>query len=85
MFKDLNVERMIILGNKNSDKLGHIKKFGFRWFIPTILKFKWQFISVLVAVFIIQIFGILTHLMTQVVVDKVLSHNALNTLYTTVR
>ena len=82
MFKDLNVERMIILGNKNSDKLGHIKKFGFRWFIPTILKFKWQFISVLVAVFIIQIFGILTPLMTQVVVDKVLSHNALNTLYT---
>lgn len=58
------------------------RKFGFRWFIPTILKYKRQFISVLIAVFVIQILGILTPLMTQVVVDKVLTHRAMNTLYT---
>ncbi len=56
--------------------------FGFRWFIPTILKFKKQFIQVFIAVFVIQIVGILTPVMTQVVVDKVLTHNSLSTLYT---
>lgn len=54
--------------------------FSFKWFIPTILRFKREFILVLVGTFVIQILGILTPLMTQVVVDKVLSHNALSTL-----
>lgn len=54
--------------------------FSFKWFIPTILKYKKEFILVLVATFVIQILGILTPVMTQVVVDKVLSHNTLSTL-----
>lgn len=54
--------------------------FGFKWFIPTIMKFKTEFIQVLLAVFIIQIIGLLTPLMTQVVVDKVLVHNSMSTL-----
>lgn len=75
--------RVVILGKKKSGiEEGGSKKFGFGWFIPTILKFKKQFICVLLAVFFIQILGILTPLMTQVVVDKVLSHHAMNTLYT---
>ncbi|MBD5555652.1 MAG: type I secretion system permease/ATPase [Roseburia sp.] len=75
--------RVIVLGKKTSAaESGTERKFGFRWFIPTILKFKKQFICVLIAVFLIQILGILTPLMTQVVVDKVLSHHAMNTLYT---
>lgn len=74
---------VIILGNKKSDpESDDNRKFGFRWFLPTIFKFKKQFICVLIAVFVIQILGILTPLMTQVVVDKVLSHHAMNTLYT---
>lgn len=76
----------IIIGRKHNKAEGDInnngKKFGFSWFIPTILKFKRQFISVLLAVFVIQLLGILTPLMTQVVVDKVLTHKAMNTLYT---
>lgn len=55
--------------------------FGFKWFIPTIMRFKKELITVLLAVFTIQILGILTPLMTQVVVDKVLVHNSLSTLY----
>lgn len=55
--------------------------FSFKWFIPTILKFKKEFILVLVATFVIQILGILTPVMTQVVVDKVLSHRTLSTLH----
>lgn len=54
--------------------------FSFKWFIPTILKYKKEFILVLIATFVIQILGILTPVMTQVVVDKVLSHNTLSTL-----
>ena len=55
--------------------------FSFKWFIPTILKFKKEFIQVLIAVFVVQILGILTPVMTQVVVDKVLSHRSMSTLY----
>lgn len=74
---------IIILGRKaRQDEEYSNKKFGFSWFIPTILKYKRQFISVLIAAFFIQILGILTPLMTQVVVDKVLSYHAVNTLYT---
>ena len=54
--------------------------FSFKWFIPTILKFKKEFIQVLIAVFTIQILGILTPVMTQVVVDKVLVHRSMSTL-----
>lgn len=55
--------------------------FGFKWFIPTILKFKRELVQVLVAAFAIQMIGIFTPLMTQVVVDKVLVHKSLSTLY----
>ena len=54
--------------------------FSFKWFIPTILKFKKEFIQVLIAVFTVQILGILTPVMTQVVVDKVLVHRSMSTL-----
>lgn len=83
---DLNLNltgNIIVLGKKaGNDGEYSNKKFGFGWFIPTILKFKRQFISVLMAAFFVQILGILTPLMTQVVVDKVLSYHAVNTLYT---
>ncbi len=55
-------------------------KFGFKWFIPTVLKFKSQLMQVLVAIFTIQCLGILTPIMTQVVIDKVLVHNSMSTL-----
>lgn len=73
----------IIIGKKAvKGELSGNKKFGFSWFIATIIKYKKQFISVLIAAFVIQTLGILTPLMTQVVVDKVLKHKAMNTLYT---
>ena len=54
--------------------------FSFKWFIPTIMKYKKEFIQVLIAVFTVQILGILTPVMTQVVVDKVLVHKSMSTL-----
>lgn len=54
--------------------------FSFKWFIPTILKFKKEFLLVILAAFVVQLLGVLTPIMTQVVVDKVLSHHTLSTL-----
>ena len=54
--------------------------FSFKWFFPTILKFKKELIEILIAVFTVQILGIFTPIMTQVVVDKVLVHHGLSTL-----
>lgn len=54
--------------------------FSFKWFIPTILKFKKEFLLVILAAFMVQLLGVLTPIMTQVVVDKVLSHHTLSTL-----
>lgn len=77
--KELITVFIFLFGKKNISS-ENVANFGFRWFIPTILKFKKQFICVLIAVFTVQIIGILTPLMTQVVVDKVLAHHALSTL-----
>ena len=78
LFQELSGEVIILGKGKAQEGENGNKKFGFGWFIPTIMKFKRQFICVLIAVFFIQILGILTPLMTQVVVDKVLAHHAMN-------
>ena len=44
-------------------------KFGIKWFIPTIIKYKSDLIQVLIATFIFQILGIFSPIMTQVVVQ----------------
>jgi len=55
-------------------------RFGFRWFIPSILKYKRPLLEVLLAAFVMQILGICSPLITQSVIDKVLVHNSLSTL-----
>lgn len=55
-------------------------KFGFKWFIPTIIKYKTPLLEVLAAAFIMQVLGLLSPLITQSVIDKVLVHNSLSTL-----
>lgn len=54
--------------------------FGIRWFIPSIIKYKKPLIEVLVAAFTIQILGLFSPIITQVVIDKVLVHHGLTTL-----
>lgn len=55
-------------------------QFGFKWFIPTIIKYKKLLIEVLVSTFTVQLLGLCSPIMTQIVVDKVLLHNSLTTL-----
>ena len=55
-------------------------KFGIKWFIPTIIKYKKPLLEVLLAAFVIQVLGIFSPMITQSVIYKVLSHNSLSTL-----
>ena len=57
------------------------KAFGFRWFIPELLKYKRIWSEVLLASLMIQLMALATPLFTQVVIDKVIVHHTLNTLY----
>ncbi|MCW8983253.1 MAG: peptidase domain-containing ABC transporter [Gammaproteobacteria bacterium] len=57
------------------------QKFGFRWFVPEIIKHKKLWRDVLLASLAIQLFALATPLFTQVVIDKVIVHHAMNTLY----
>lgn len=55
-------------------------RFGFRWFIPELLKHKLIWRDVLIASLIIQLIGLATPLFTQVVIDKVVVHQTQSTL-----
>ncbi len=54
--------------------------FGFRWFIPELLRHKKIWRDVLLASFAIQLMGLAMPLFTQVVIDKVVVHQTMNTL-----
>lgn len=69
-----------ILLTKKGSLRGSDSLFSFKWFIPTVLRFKTAFIQVLLGIFVIQILGISTPIMVQVIIDKVLSHHSLSTL-----
>jgi len=55
-------------------------KFGFGWFFGQILEYKKAISEVLIASFIIQLFGLVSPLFTQVILDKVLVHHSMTTL-----
>ncbi len=56
-------------------------KFDFTWFIPSLVKYRRFLGEVLLASFFLQLFGLLTPLFTQVVIDKVLVHQGFTTLH----
>jgi ATP-binding cassette, subfamily B, bacterial HlyB/CyaB len=55
-------------------------KFGVGWFLPALLKYRRLFGEVLLASFVLQLFGLVSPLFFQVVVDKVLAHRSIATL-----
>ena len=74
-FKDfidlIMVEKSNITPNKN---------FGLSWFLPSIKKYRGSLILVLIASFIVQLFGLANPLLIQVIIDKVISQRSLDTL-----
>ena len=56
------------------------RKFNLKWFIPTIIKYKKPLLQVLLAALVVQVIGIFTPILMQVVIDKALAHHSVSTL-----
>ncbi|MGV3742926.1 MAG: peptidase domain-containing ABC transporter [Burkholderiaceae bacterium] len=57
-----------------------LRKFGFSWFVPELLKHKKLWQEVLLASLIIQLIALATPLFTQAIIDKVVVHRTESTL-----
>lgn len=76
-FKQISNNKVIILKHKI---INENVRFGFKWFFVQIMKYKRIVTEVLIASFVIQLFGLVTPLFTQVILDKVLVHQSISTL-----
>lgn len=56
------------------------QEFGFRWFVPELLKYKRIWSEVLTASLAIQLVGLAVPICTQIVIDKVVVHHTTSTL-----
>jgi subfamily B ATP-binding cassette protein HlyB/CyaB len=70
----------IILFTSRAAIAGEIAKFDFSWFIPAMVKYRRILMEVLGVSAVLQLFGLVTPLMFQVVMDKVLTNRAESTL-----
>ena len=59
---------------------GKNRKFDFSWFIPSVVKYRRLFGEVILASFFLQLFALVSPLLFQVVVDKVLVNRGLSSL-----
>lgn len=72
-------EKIILLTYRKSIAPSE-RPFGISWFIPSIWKYRKPLSEVLTASLILQIFGLVTPVFTQVIIDKVLVHRGITTL-----
>ena len=56
------------------------RRFGISWFVSAVQKYRRLLAEVLIASFVLQLFGLVSPLFFQVVVDKVLVHRGISTL-----
>lgn len=56
------------------------ERFGLSWFLPSLQKYKRVLIEVFIASFFVQLFALANPLMIQVIIDKVISQNSVDTL-----
>ena len=69
-----------LLTTRRAQIAGDDRKFDITWFIPAVVKYRRMFGEVLTASFFLQVFGLITPLFFQVIIDKVLVHRGLTTL-----
>jgi ATP-binding cassette, subfamily B, bacterial HlyB/CyaB len=79
LFESLWSGSLLLLARRARSGPGD-SRFGFRWFIPSIIRYRALFAEVLVASFFLQSMALVTPLFFQVIVDKVLVHRGLTTL-----
>ena len=70
----------LILITSRASLAGSLAKFDFSWFIPSLIKYRKLLGEVLLISFVLQIFGLVSPLFFQVVMDKVLVHKGMTTL-----
>lgn len=70
----------LILATTRARLAGEDRAFDVSWFIPALVKYRRLLGEVLAASFFLQLFGLITPLFFQVVIDKVLVHKGLTTL-----
>jgi subfamily B ATP-binding cassette protein HlyB/CyaB len=70
----------LILITSRASMAGSLAKFDFSWFIPALVKYRKLLGEVLVISFMLQLFGLVSPLFFQVVMDKVLVHRGMTTL-----
>jgi ATP-binding cassette, subfamily B, bacterial HlyB/CyaB len=68
------------VNNEAGNNATETSKFGVGWFWTSLKKYKGLMGEILLASFFVQIFALITPLIFQVVIDKVLTHRSLNTL-----
>ncbi len=56
-------------------------RFGLSWFLPSLRRYRKMLLAVLIASFFVQLFGLANPLITQVIIDKVLVQNSIDTLH----
>jgi len=71
--------RLILLTTR-ADLVGPRRRFDVSWFVPAIIKYRRLFGEVVLGSFVIQLLGLASPLIFQVVIDKVLVHRSLSTL-----
>jgi subfamily B ATP-binding cassette protein HlyB/CyaB len=70
----------VLLLASRASLAGDLARFDFSWFIPAIIKYRRLLFEVLGISLLIQLFGLVPPLMFQVVMDKVLTNRAFDTL-----
>ncbi|MBN1468579.1 MAG: type I secretion system permease/ATPase [Fusobacteriaceae bacterium] len=76
----LNVWSKEIIVFKLRQNRNEEEKFSFWWFIKPLLKFKKALIEIFTSIFLIQLLGMVSPMIIQLIIDKVVVHSAKNTL-----
>lgn len=79
-FLEIWNERLLLLTSR-ARLVGDQRKFDWTWFIPVLVRYRRLLGEVLVVSFFLQLFGLVTPLFFQVIIDKVLVHQGLTTLH----
>ena len=71
-----NVRLLILKKSPSAEQ----QKFGWKWFVPLVIKYKWALLLVFAATMIAQLMNLAIPLLLQQIIDKVLSQGNLSTL-----
>jgi ATP-binding cassette subfamily B protein len=71
---------VILCSTKKSPPIPE-KSFGFAWFFDEILKYRRHFRDIAIASFVLSLLGLVTPLLFNIIVDKVIPHRTYQTLY----